>query len=167
MEQEELWCPIGEFPEYEVSNTGLVINTETNRLMRLSKTQHGALKVGLVGDDGRQHTRSVKVLVATLFVEGHTEIFDTPINLNGDQENNTSENLAWRPRWFAWKYARQYEELPAYYVTKQIYDTDRGDKYDNMVHAAKINGLLLKDILISCYQGNVVFPTGQTFAFVE
>jgi hypothetical protein len=164
---EEYWYPIEEFPDYEISNTGLIVNSDTNRIMKTSKTSQGALKVGLMGFDGKQHTRSVKVLVAEAFVGGRDEIFNTPINLDGDQENCSADNLLWRPRWFAWQYTAQFAQHYRYYTTSQVQDLASEEVYVNIRDAAMRNGLLMKDILVSCHHGKECFPTGQVFKILS
>jgi hypothetical protein len=73
---------------YEVSNFGRIYNIQTGREMVLSPTLQGILTVGLMSEnhDGypnRQYRRSVKRLVAEAFVPGETDLFDTPIQLDG------------------------------------------------------------------------------------
>jgi hypothetical protein len=163
---EEVWCVIDEFPDYEVSSTGLVMNSDTNRIMRISRTAQGALKVGLMGDDGRQHTRSLKVLVADAFVGGRDEIYNTPIHLDGDSENCNADNLIWRPRWFAHRYTYQFNHIYAYSTTNQVRDVSTGVVYDNIYTAARRHGLLMNDILMSCSNGQKCRPTNQIFEFI-
>jgi hypothetical protein len=169
METEEVWCVIDEFPNYEVSSTGLVMNSSTNRIMKTSKTTQGVIKVGLMGFDGKQHTRSVKVLVADAFVGGRDDICDTPISLDGDQTNCNAYNLVWRPRWFAWKYSTQ--PMYRYYTINpvcEVLDSEPyGQVYTNIQEASIVNGLLMKDILSSCHKGDPCFPTGQYFAYAN
>jgi hypothetical protein len=165
---EELWYPIDEFPNYEISSTGIIMNSDTNRIMRTSKTLSGVVKVGLMGDDGKQHTRSVKVLVAEAFVGGKDKNRNTPIHLDCDQSNCRADNLAWRPRWFASHYMRQFNKLYSYHTLNEIQDVYTGDIYANIQEAAMVNGLLVKDVLDSCmYQDKVCYPTHQKFSYVS
>jgi len=163
---DELWSPIFGFLDYSVSYSGLIRNDNTGRLMSLSKTKQGAVKVNLT-QGGRATTRSVKVLVAEAFVPGQTDIFDTPINLDGVQENNHADNLMWRPRWFAWRYAHQFENVYDYYRANPVIDVHAKVLYEDMYDAATTNGLLLKDILLSCHNNDPVFPTWQRFEVYE
>lgn len=159
------WKEIEEFPEYSVSNTGLVRNDHTTRILNQSFNQQGVVKVGLF-DGKKQHTRSVKFLVAVAFVEGRTNVFDTAINLDGDQEHNHARNIAWRPRWFAMRYSRQFDDVGDWYLNRQIYDTETELLYGDMVDAAIEHGILLKDILMSTHEPqHNTFPTGQKFGF--
>jgi hypothetical protein len=167
--EQEVWCVIDDFPNYEVSSTGLVMNSSTNRIMRTSKNAQGVIKVGLMGMDGRQHTRSVKVLVAEAFVGGRDEVCNTPIHLDLDSNNCCADNLLWRPRWFAYKYATQ--PMYRYYkinpVCEILESEQYGQVYSSIQEASMVNGLLMKDILISCHEGKPCFPTAQCFMFVK
>jgi hypothetical protein len=156
---------INQFPEYCVNSEGIIVNSMTGREMVLSPTENGDLTVGLMRD-GIQFRRSVKGIVARTFVPGETEIFDTPILLDGNKENLNVENIEWRPRWFSWKYSRQFlEPLPEWYHDGPIIDITSDRLYDTILEAAMIHGLLCNDVYESISQGNRVFPTGQIFRF--
>lgn len=160
---EILWAPIREFPDYSVSNYGDVVNEVTGRVLSQSTTTQGAYKVNII-HDRRPHCRSVKVLVAEAFVEGQDETFDTPIHLDGNQYNCRSENLMWRPRWFAWKYTRQFVHLQPYVSVGPILELESQVTYMTIYDAGTINGLLFQDIwdCISLIKEST-FPTGQRF----
>lgn len=161
----ENWMVIEEFPMYQVSDIGRIANRETGRELRLSQTRIGSVKVGLVGQDG-VYTRGVALLVATAFIEGRDELFNTPVHLDGDPTNNAAYNLVWRPRWFAWKYARQFHEGVAE-QNLPVRDKDSRQKYSTMMEAAVANGLLVYDIWKSVRTGKAVFPTGQIFVLAK
>lgn len=166
---EEIWEPIPDFPGYEVSNTGLVMNSNTNRILKTSLASGGALKVGMMGYDGRQHTRSVKVLVAEAFLPQDNPNFNTPINLNGDPTDCDVRNLAWRTRGFAWKYTEQYNDLDniRLYRLKPgpwwIMDLDARIIYYDLIEAALANGLLIDYLRRAINNEEAVWPTNQRF----
>jgi hypothetical protein len=154
------------FPNYEVSDRGEIFNVRTGREMVLSPTLNGDLTVGLTRD-GHQYRYSVKGLVARAFVEGETELFNTPILLDGNKRNLTAENIVWRPRWFAWKYTRQFHEHHNWYCFGPIVDKISGEEYRNYFDAARTNGLLCEDIMYSIYsEDRRTFPTFQKFAYL-
>jgi hypothetical protein len=159
------WAVIEEFPDYLISSEGDVVNKHSGRWMHLSETAHGVVKVGLVLS-GKQHTRSVKVLVAENFVPGQDEVFDTPVHLNGDRTNNRADNLAWRPRWFAWEYARQFSNITEKERIGPLRDIDNDERYFDIVECATLNGLLFKDIRKALVLKESVFPTFQRFEMV-
>lgn len=155
------FVPIEDFPGYAVNPEGVVINFETEREMVLSPTENGDLTVGLMRD-GVQHRRSVKGIVARTFVEGQTQRFDTPILLDGDKHNLNADNIVWRPRWFAWKYANQFSEpYPDWYYRGPIMSGNM--RYHAILEAAMIHGLLCNDIRMSIHNESPVFPTRQVF----
>lgn len=157
---------IPEFPNYFVSDDGRVFNAKTDREMVLSPTMQGELTVGLVRD-GVQYRRSVKVLVAWAFVDGWTEVFNTPIQLDGNKTNLEANNIRWRPRWFAWKYAHQFSDNPpSYYFIGPIFDVVNSVEYNNILQAAMETGSLCEDIHYSVLNESHVFPNGERYIYL-
>jgi hypothetical protein len=155
------FVPIEDFPDYYVGEEGIIINSITGRGMVLSPTENGDLTVGLMRD-GVQYRRSVKGIVARAFVDGETELFDTPILLDGVKSNLNADNIVWRPRWFAWKYSNQLSDpYPDWYYDGPIVCGNM--KYDTILEASTFHGLLCADIYRSIQNDERVFPTGQIF----
>jgi hypothetical protein len=100
------WRIIPGFPDYEVSDHGLIGKISTGRLMSTSQTQFGHIKVSLINDTGR-HSVSVARLVASAHVPAPRPRCDAVILLNGDLSDVRASNLAWRPYWFSYRYRRQ------------------------------------------------------------
>jgi hypothetical protein len=157
--------PIPGFENYFVNTDGWVVNVNTGRLMALSPNLNGELMVGLMRE-GKQYKRSVKVLVAEAFVDGKTDLFNTPIQLNHVRDDLRADNLCWRPRWFAWKYYRQFEEMSDYYFGSGVREINSGLEYENILHAAVTHGLLCADILFSIYDGPAAWPTSSRFQWI-
>jgi hypothetical protein len=165
---EERSVTIPEFPDYDITDWGRVFNNRTGREMVLSPNQLGELTVGLVSHK-KQYRRSVKLLVASAFVPGETLIFDTPILLDNNRENLHYLNIEWRPRWFAWRYCRQFSEVYDWYYVGPIREITENRLYPNIIEAAIENGLLAADIKRMIYhQSNrtSLFPTGQIFEYI-
>ena len=156
--------PIEGFENYEVNRYGEVVNTDSGRIMKWSPTMDGDMTVGMV-KDGHQYRRSVKGLVANAFVLGRSELFNTPVLLDGNKNNVCVENLVWRPRWFAWHYTHQFTKPQAWYYSGPIVELISLKEYESYFHAAVSNGILCVDIRKSIYNDLTVFPTGQQFAF--
>lgn len=166
---DEVWVKCDGFPDYSVSSLGRVANTRYNRIIKPSITKEGTVKVKL-SCEGQQHTKSLKVLVGNAFVKGRTELFDTIIHLDGDVTNNEISNLAWRPRWFAWKYRRQLDRIDYYRQVEPgpIMDVKTRFVYKGgIVDAGLTNGLLFSEILMSLMDQTPVFPTWQIFGVVN
>ena len=157
--------PLEEFPEYLISTHGDIVNANSGRWLAQSRNQEGVVKVGLF-KNGRQHTRSVGVLVAETFVVGRDEISDTVLHLDGILENNRADNLAWRPRWFAHAYACQFGGVSDLSRIGPIRDVSTNDRYLDVNEAAIICGLLMEDIRKSIVMGTPCFPTNQRFQMV-
>ncbi len=166
---EEVWRVIPEFPNYQISNFGRVWNIKLEHIMRTSLTNHGHVKITLKSEwSSERHTRSVAQMVAEAFVEAPNWRCDTIIILDGDFSNIVATNLAWRPRWFSWKYTRQlktsihkyYQNLPVHNITNDIY-------YESIVDVGITEGLLFDDIWRSTYTKAALFPQGFVFEIVE
>lgn len=162
----ENWKPIELFSGYSVSDQGNVRADRTERLLSLNVNQYGVLQVGLMRN-GRQFHRSVPLLVAKAFLPPVGGPFDTPINLNGDRSDNRVENLAWRPRWFAIKYNRQFRYPYESPILLPIVDLKTGELSENSLECAKRYGLLEIDLVMSILNRTYVWPTYQEFGVYE
>jgi hypothetical protein len=160
----EFYMPIEDFPDYGITPLGEVFNLRRKTEMAHSLNYSGEHTVGLTRD-GRQYRRSVKVLVARQFVEGETDIFDTPILLDGDRANLKPENIVWRPRWFALMYQRQFDEFEDWWWVGPVVDDTHGAVYPSIFDAAIMTGCLVKDIRTGMMNRTRVFPTGSKFYF--
>lgn len=162
----QTWVQIQDFPRYSVSNYGLVQNLDTGRIMKQCMNTHGIPIVGLMRN-GVQHKRSVPVLVAERFLDEPDEDYTnaTPINLNGDPLDNTVDNLAWRPRWFAYNYARQFKCV-RYGFNARVQELESYRIFPNSWTAAQTYGLLDRDVVRAIRECDVVWPTRQLFRIV-
>lgn len=155
------------FPEYQVSPTGDVLNLRTGKFMALSKTMQGDLKVTIVNEEERV-TRSIRVLVAEAYVdppESGTPS-DTVIVLNNNKTDIRPDNLAWRPEWFAQRYARQFKaSYPDYYYNRPILNEKTNVRYSSILECCMKEGLLFDDVSRSCKVGGRIFPSGASYQF--
>src|SRR3954451_14748855 len=103
------WRPIDGFPGYSINPLGQVVRDSTGRLLVPRYNQYGVPYVGLMRE-WQQCSRSLPRLVARTFLSPPSEIFDTPIQLDGDPANCRVDNLMWRPRWYAVLYKRQFDD---------------------------------------------------------
>lgn len=168
--EKEIWIQLKDFPDYDVSNLGNIANNKTDVILEKSTTKQGAVKVGLVRN-GKQYTRSVKVLVANTWVSGRTNIFNTPILLNSDQTDCRASNIMWRPRWHAWHYAYQFNNVKDFYKVGPVLEMDENGiiifAYKDVIEAGITNGILFSDIWKSIHMKRKVFPTGQIFTLSD
>ena len=164
--EEEYRVILSEFPNYEITNYGRVFNRSNGREMTQSRNQIGILSVGLV-KDGKQYRRSVRTLVARTFVPGESERDDTPIQLNGLQDDLRASNILWRPRWFAWQYIHQFQDPPPYVNKGPLLDVTNVVEYDTVYDACIANGYLFRHFYIATLNGGRVYPTGNEFIFIK
>ena len=162
----EIWKTIRFFPGYSISDHGRVRADKTGRLLALNLTQFGLVQVGLM-KGGLQYHRSVPLLVARAFLPEVRGPFDTPINLDGDRQNNHVDNLAWRPRWFAVKYNQQFRHPYENPIIMPIIDLKTDEISENSFECAKRYGLLEADVVLSILNRTYVWPTYQEFGILE
>lgn len=169
----EEWVTLLNFPMYQISNFGNLINRNTGKNVAISYNKQNIAKVALVNDNGR-HTRSVAVLVANIFVYGQNDIFDTVIHLDGNLKNCEASNLMWRPRWFAYQYHRQFTHhkemcLDILGQAGPVIEEATNTMYYNVYEVCTSNGLLIKEVNYKTNLTNElekkVWPTGQIFYY--
>lgn len=163
---EEVWEEIDGFSRYLVSNFGNVMNRSTREFMAPSYNNFGDLKLSLINDDGQRITKGVANLVADVFLEPPDARCTHVIILDGDKTNVWAENLALRPKWFAWRYTRQHKQThPTHFHAISVQALETGLVYKNVIVAATENGLMVSDVWRSAVTGSGVYPTNTHFVF--
>lgn len=164
----EEWRVVQHFPNYSVSNTGLIRsdiqykNGNTGKILKVAANQRGIVYVGLV-HNGVQYKRSLALVVAHAFLMTARPLaFNTPINLDGDRYNNHVDNLLWRPRWFARKYYHQFRQRHAR-ITSPIVELKTEEVFADSWAAALTYGLLDNEIFEAVENKTYVWPTYQRF----
>lgn len=162
-----VWEQIPNFEGYAVNEEGQVQNMITRYLLSQSVNQYGVVMVFL-RKNGQQYTRGVAKLVATAFLEPHPQpAFDTPIHLDGDRTNSHVRNLAWRPRWFAISYHRQFAQRPPDSDGIPVINTTTGEEFDSHWEVAMKYGALPAEVLLAAHNRTYVFPVYQEFRLLE
>lgn len=163
------WQPIGGFPGYSVNSLGHVRKDSSKRILVPRFNQYGVPYVGLMRD-WQQCVRSLPRLVAQAFIPQHNEIFDTPVQIDGDRSNCRVDNLMWRPRWYAVMYNRQFDgeryEHPID-VPVRVIDDEYPQTFPNSLEAACAFGLLEREVVMSVLNHTPAWPTYQYFELVE
>jgi hypothetical protein len=160
------WAPVHEFPGYSVNPSGEVRRDATGRVLTVRMNQYGVPYVGLMRS-WRQCLRSLPRLVAVAFVPQPSEIFNTPINLNGDRMNCHASNLLWRPRWYAVRYVNQFVKRYERPINAQIREAETGEVFKNSFVTACTFGLLESQVVESIHARTLAWPTYQQFEVVE
>ena len=91
----EEWRIINDFPNYSVSNYGNVMNSKTNKMMKLS-IKGGYCNISLTNKNGNK-TFKVHRLVATSFIE-NSENKQEVNHKDKNKLNNNVSNLEWATR---------------------------------------------------------------------
>lgn len=163
----ESWLEISEFPDYAVSTLGRIMNGITELIKVPTANQQGIPSV-ILTKEKQHYRRGVALLVSQHFLEKPRHFsFDTPINLDGDRFNNEVSNLAWRPRWFALKYHRQFTQPRPYKFDGQIEVLQTSEIFDDVREYAMAYGLLETDVLQCASNKIPVFPTWHDVQIVS
>lgn len=160
------WYSVQGFPGYSINPLGQVRHDSNGRMLRPRYNQYRVPYIGLMRDD-RQCSRSLPRLVATTFLSPPSEIFDTPIQLDGDSTNCRVDNLMWRPHHYAVKYKRQFEERCEIAINESVHAIHEQEVFPNSAAAACRYGLLEIEVVLSIINRTPAWPTYQFFELVE
>lgn len=160
------WEPVRGFPGYSVNTLGQVRNDSTGRLLHTRYNQYGVPYVGLMRE-WRQCIRSLPRLVATAFLPSPSEIFDTPINLDGDRTNCSVDNLMWRPRWYAIYYANQFKDRYDHPIEAPVRAVETGEVFPDSFAAGCRYGILEREVVLSILNQTPAWPTYQRFELAD
>lgn len=159
----EQWRQVEEFPDYEVSDQGIVRRVDNGKVLKTTANQSGHLMVTLFVDHAKR-TRLVGRLVAQAFVDPEFgDHFNSVIYLDNDVTNCRADNLMWRPRWFAINYRRQFKEDLADVGPVYLRDTD--ETFDNVREAAMKYGLLENRLRLGLREGETCYPGNLDFRY--
>jgi hypothetical protein len=144
---EEVWKPIPGFSNYQISSFGRIWNNRQNKPMKTSKTMEGVPKILLFDDFGVRRTKTVLKILSEAFISRPYALWDTPMVLDGNPANLALENIVWRPRWLAWKYARQLKTpQPLHFQNLAVINTTTGVIYESVIEAGMAEGMLFDRI---------------------
>lgn len=160
------WLPVEGFPGYSITHDGKVRRDKNLRVLVPRYNQYGVPYVGLM-QGWEQCNRSLPRLVACAFLPPPTEIFNTPIQLDGNPRNCRADNLMWRPRWYAVKYKQQFQERYFDCIDEPVHAVDERERFHNSFEAACRYGLLEREVVLSIRNRTPAWPTYQTFELVN
>lgn len=114
---------IKDFPNYEVSNTGLVRNKKRQRILKPSPNGFGYYQVGLYRE-GKQKFLRVNRLVALAFIPN--PLGKPYVNhINGRTTDNNVSNLEWCTQKENVRHAYDTGLIPTKYTEEQIHEVCR------------------------------------------
>lgn len=166
MTDNDEWYSVEEFPGYSVNILGQVRKDSNKRLLHPRYNQYGVPYVGLMRN-WQQCIRSLPRLVARAFLPSPSEIFDTPIQIDGDPANCHVDNLMWRPRWYAIRYKQQFEDRYENAINTSIRSVSDGERFRNSLEAARRYGLLEREVVLSIVNRTPAWPTYQYFEMAD
>lgn len=88
----EIWKPLRNFPSYNGSSEGRIINVRTQKILKPWITKKGIAQVCLFKNN-KPHTVNVHRIIADTFL-GEYDHMDVR-HRNGDRSDNRVENLEW------------------------------------------------------------------------
>jgi len=159
------WVPVEGFPGYSINPLGQVSKDSTGRLLVSRYNQYGVPYVGLMRE-WQQCSRSLPRLVARAFLPRPSDIFDTPIQIDGDRSNCRMDNLMWRPRWYAVQYNRQFDDRYDHPINSPVRAINERERFPNSLDAACRYGLLEREVVLSIRNRTLAWPTYQSFELV-
>lgn len=146
-----------EFPDYYISESGVILNAFTERPMARRLNHQGITMVNL-SKDKRLYTRSLSVLVAKQFVDNpYPSVYNSVIHLNGDRTDCRSMNLTWRPRWYALRYHRMFDEEP---FRVRVYNPATNERFSSLRDFCTKYGLVESSTFNDLYNQRPVFHYG-------
>lgn len=160
------WTPVSGFPGYSINQEGQVRRDITGRVLVPRYNEYGVPYVGLMRD-WQQCIRSLPRLVALTFLPIPSAIFDTPIQLDGNPNNCSVENLMWRPRHYAVRYKQQFRQRYSQPINEPVREVHSKETFNNSFEAACRYGLLEKEVVASINKIVPAWPTYQYFERVE
>ena len=90
----ETWKQVEAFPNYIISNTGVLKNTKTNKVIKPHLSNTGYY-VCSMSNNGKISSSNIHTLVAKAFVDNPNPTLYTEVHhIDGDKHNNDISNLA-------------------------------------------------------------------------
>lgn len=137
----EIWKPVENYPNYEISNFGHLRKIKNKRLLKGYKTYDGYIKHSLTNENGSKVFRE-HILTANAFIPDTNPQIKTEINhIDGDKTNNRVDNL---------ERITHKENILHYHTNKikekptkqqQVLCKETGIIFKTMAHAARATGV--------------------------
>ena len=154
----EIWSKIKDYPNYEVSSLGRVMNVKTGRILRPGiHKPNNYLMVRLCNDKG---IKSVFVhrLVAEAFILNPKNL-ETVDHIDGDKTNNSVANLQWMTR------ADNVRKGISKPVSQYYKNGDYIATYASILEASRQTGIN-QGIISACCNGKFIKGSNYIWQFI-
>lgn len=129
----EIWKPLRNFPSYNGSSEGRIMNIKTQRIMKTFINEKGYVQVCL-RKNNQQYTVKVHKVIAETFL-GECQGMDVR-HKDFNRSNNRVDNLEWCTRSETIKSAfERGSKLPSRRISVRVIET--GDIYDSIAECAR------------------------------
>lgn len=153
MTDEEIWRPIEEFTDYEVSSFGRIIHIgRPNTPRAVSLNHQGFPNLVLFNKEhpGARYLRQVNKLVATAFLPPGPARCTSVWHLDGDFTNCRADNLKWDERARVMEWNEMNREGTPKFRTGRVMHNETGRIYENALelalHCGKTESEVVKHI---------------------
>jgi hypothetical protein len=134
------WRVVEKFPKYEVSDTGLIMNRRTGKILKPMENHKGYLYVNLYDEEGKIKKFRVHRLVAEAFIP-NPENKPQVNHKNGNKHDNRVENLEWVTNVENYRHAAEKGlTKPTVSVVQYTLDGEYVAEYSSITEASKAVG---------------------------
>lgn len=141
--QDEVWKPIEDFPDYQISSFGNIIHMDRpDTLRKVSLNHKGFPTLVLFHKEhpGSRYLRQVNQLVAEAFLGPPTVKLNSVWHIDGDLTNCNVENLKWEMRSRVMEWNEMHRSGIPKYRTPAVRNNKTGKEYINAFEAALAAG---------------------------
>lgn len=157
----EIWKPIKNFPSYNASSEGRIMNVRTQRILKTFINDKGYIQVCL-RKNNRQYTVKVARIIAETFLGDHTGM--DVCYKNGDRSDIRADNLEWCTRQELIQSAfDRGTKIPVRCIPIRVVET--GNEYYSIRECARDVGCWQTDIC-KCLSGKLSNVKGLHFEYV-
>lgn len=154
----EIWKPLRNFPSYNGSSEGRIMNIKTQRIMKMYINEKGYVQVCL-RKNNRQYTVRVAQVIADTFLGEHPGMDVT--YKNGNRSDVSADNLEWCTRQEVIQRAfERGDRVPSRQIPIRVIET--GEAYDSIRECARDIGCHQTDIC-KCISGKIKQVKGYHF----
>ena len=153
----EIWSKIKDYPNYEVSSLGRVMNIKTGRILKPKLSHKGYLRIGLYNNEGFRQLR-VHRLVAEAFIL-NPENLETVDHIDGNKLNNNVDNLQWMSNADNVRKANN-KQVSQYYKNGEFIAT-----YVSILEASRQTGIN-QNIISACCNGKFMKGNNYIWQFI-